>query len=196
MDPTTRPATNGLAPLRGMAARTHHRCRLPGTLGHHQPQPDRRRPGQHRKERPREARAGRSRTRRSPGRNHHHDSTDRRRAVGGGRQERNPTMTSRKQRRAMAAWASHARETSCHAARQLALAIVHDFSPDVPTYDLGIVLGDDETAWQRAPADYSWRGEHSWVVQHNSYWGYRSTLSEVHQPCMIHVGFLNWLITN
>jgi hypothetical protein len=96
----------------------------------------------------------------------------------------------------MAAWASHARETGRHAARELALTIVRGQSSAMQAYDLGIVLNDDETTWQRAPADYWYRGERSWMVQHNSYRGYRSTLSEVQQPCMFHVGMLDWLITN
>jgi hypothetical protein len=96
----------------------------------------------------------------------------------------------------MAAWAAQTRHTSRDAARALALTIVHQHSPVLHTFDLGIVLGDGETAWQRAPADYWWRGERSWMVQHNSYWGYRSTLNEVHQPCMFHAGMLEWLITN
>lgn len=105
-------------------------------------------------------------------------------------------MTRRKQRRAIAAWAAHARETSRHAARELALTIVDGRSAGMQAYDLGIVLNDGETAWHRAPADYWYRGEQSWLVQHNSYRGYRSTIDEVHQPCMIPVGMLDWLITN
>jgi hypothetical protein len=101
-----------------------------------------------------------------------------------------------KQRRAMAAWANQARETSRHAARELALTIVRGQSSALQAHDLGIVLNDGETAWQRAPADYWYRGERSWMVQHNSYRGYRSTLSEVHQPCMYYAGMLDWLITN
>jgi len=96
----------------------------------------------------------------------------------------------------MAAWASRARETSRHAARDLALTIVRGQPSAMQAYDLGIVLGDGETAWQRAHADYRHRSEHSWMVQHNSYRGYRSTINEVHQPCMHYAGMLCWLITN
>ena len=105
-------------------------------------------------------------------------------------------MTRRKQRRAMAAWASHARETSRQAARELALTIVRGQPSEMQAYDLGIVLNDDETAWQRAHTDYWYRGERSWTVQHNSYRGYRSTIDEVRQPCMCYAGMLDWLITN
>jgi hypothetical protein len=96
----------------------------------------------------------------------------------------------------MAAWASHVRETSRHAARELALTIVRGQSSGMQAYDLGIVLNDGETAWHRAPADYWYRGERSWMVRHNSYHGYRSTLSEIQQPCMYYAGMLDWLITN
>jgi hypothetical protein len=105
-------------------------------------------------------------------------------------------MTKRNQRRAIAVWAAHARETSRNAARALALTIVDGHSPGMQAYDLGIVLNDGETAWQRVPADYRWRGEQSWIVQHNSHRGYRSTLNEVHQPCMYYAGILDWVITN
>lgn len=105
-------------------------------------------------------------------------------------------MTKRKQRRALAAWSAQTRQASSAAARVLALTIVEGRSFGVHAYDLGIVLGDGEIAWQRAPADYWWRGEQSWTVQHNSYHGYRSTINEVHQPCMYHAGMLDWLITN
>jgi len=96
----------------------------------------------------------------------------------------------------MAVWANQARETGRHAARELALTIVRGRSSAMQAYDLGIVLNDGETAWQRAPADYWYRSERSWMVQHNSYRGYHSTLSEVHQPCMHYAGMLDWLITN
>lgn len=105
-------------------------------------------------------------------------------------------MTKRKQRRALAAWATQTRVTSRDNARALALTIVDGRAPGMQAYDLGIVLGDGETAWQRAPADYWWRGEQSWTVQYNSHYGYRSTVNEVHQPCMFHAGMLDWLITN
>jgi hypothetical protein len=105
-------------------------------------------------------------------------------------------MSGRKQRRALAAWVNQARETSRHAARELALTIVGGQPSAMQAYDLGIVLGDRETAWQRAPADYWWRGERTWTVQHNSYYGHRSTIGEVHQQCMYHAGVLDWLITN
>lgn len=105
-------------------------------------------------------------------------------------------MSKRKQRRALATWTAQARQISHHAARELALTIVGGYSPRVQTYDLGIVLNDAETAWQRVPADYWYRSERSWMVQHNSYRGYRSTINEIHQPCMIHAGMLDWLITN
>jgi hypothetical protein len=105
-------------------------------------------------------------------------------------------VSKRKQRRAMAAWAAQARETSRHAARDLALTIVRGQPSTMQAYDLGIVLNDGETAWQRAPADYWYRSECSWMVQYNSYRGYRSTINEVHQPCLSHAGMLDWLITN
>ncbi len=140
--------------------------------------------------------AGGSRTRRPPCWSHHYDNTDGRSAGTARRSERNPAMSRRKQRRAMAAWASHARETSRHAARELALTIVRGQPSAMQAYDLGIVLNDGETAWQRAPADYWYRGERSWMVQHNSYRGFRSTINEVHQPCMCYAGMLDWLITN
>ncbi|HZC53367.1 MAG TPA: hypothetical protein VE441_12830 [Mycobacterium sp.] len=105
-------------------------------------------------------------------------------------------MSRRTQRRAMAAWAAHIRETSRYAARELALTIVDGRSPGMQAYDLGIVLNDGETAWQQVPADYWYRSERSWIVQHNSYRGYRSIINEVHQPCLIPVGMLDWLITN
>ena len=105
-------------------------------------------------------------------------------------------MSRRRQRRAIAAWADQARETSRHAARELAVTIVRRQPSAMQAYDLGIVINDGETAWQRAPADYRWRGENTWMVQHNRYSGYRSTISEVHQPCVVHAGMLDWLITN
>lgn len=105
-------------------------------------------------------------------------------------------MTKRRQRRALATWAAQTREISSAAARTLALAIVEGRSPGLQAYDLGIVLGDDETAWQRAPADYWWRGEQRWTVQHNSHRGYRNTINDVHQVCMYPAGMLDWLITN
>jgi hypothetical protein len=105
-------------------------------------------------------------------------------------------VSRRKQRRAIAAWAYQAREASRHAARELALTIVRGQSSAMQAYDLGIVLNNGESAWQRVPADYWYRGELSWMVQDNSYRGYRSTINEVHQPYVIHGGLLDWLITN
>lgn len=105
-------------------------------------------------------------------------------------------MSKRKQRPAMAAWTKHARSTSPDAARALALSIVHGQSPGFQAYDLGIVLKDSETAWQRVHACYRYRGEQSWMVQHNSYHGHRGTLSEVRQPCMFSVGPSDGLIIN
>jgi len=104
-------------------------------------------------------------------------------------------VSRRKQRRALAAWVNQIRERSRHAARELALTIVGGQPSATQAYDLGIVLNDGETAWQRAPADYWYRGERSWMVQHNSYRGFRSTINEVHQPCMHYAGMLEWLIT-
>jgi hypothetical protein len=105
-------------------------------------------------------------------------------------------VSRRKQRRAIAAWVNHTRETSRHTARELALTIVHGHPSAMQAYDLGIVLNDDETVRQRTPAHYSYRGEHIWIVQHNSYRGYHSTINNVHQPCTYHAGMLDWLITN
>jgi hypothetical protein len=105
-------------------------------------------------------------------------------------------VSRRKQKKAMAAWTQQARETSPDAARALVLSIVRGESPGFQAYDLGIVLNDGETVWQRAPAHYQYRGERSWVEQHNSRRGYRSTINEVHQPCMFSAGFLDWLITD
>jgi hypothetical protein len=105
-------------------------------------------------------------------------------------------MTRRRQRRALAAWESRTRAISGQAARTLALTIVEGRAHGMQAYDLGIVLGDDETAWQRAPAYYSWRGERSWLAQHNSRFGHHSTINEVHQPCMYTAGMLDWLTTN
>ncbi len=105
-------------------------------------------------------------------------------------------MTKRKQRRALAAWAAQTRATSYYAARALALTIVDGRSLGIHAYDLGIVLNDGETAWQRVPADYWWRGERTWVEQHTSYYGHRSTINEVHQACLSHAGMLDWLVTN
>lgn len=105
-------------------------------------------------------------------------------------------MSRRKQKKAMAVCTRQARETSPRIARALALSIVRGESPGFQPYDLGIILNEGETAWQRTPAHYQYRGEHSWMVQLNSYWGYRSTVNEVHQPCMFSVGMLDWLISN
>ena len=33
-------------------------------------------------------------------------------------------------------------------------------------------------------------------MRHNSHSGRRSTVNEVHQPCLIYAGMLNWIITN
>ena len=127
---------------------------------------------------------------------HHYDSTDGRRGGTNRRSERNPAVSRRKQRRAIAAWANQARETSRHAARELALTIVRGQPSAMQAYDLGIVLNDDETAWQRAPADYWYGAERRWMVQYNSYRGYRSTINEVNEPYMLHAGMLDWLITD
>jgi hypothetical protein len=105
-------------------------------------------------------------------------------------------VSTRKQKKALDAWTRRARETSPHTARALALNIVRGESPGFQAYDLGIVLNKRENAWQRAPAHYQYRGERSWIEQRNSRCGYRSTLNEVHQPCMFNAGMLDWLITN
>lgn len=105
-------------------------------------------------------------------------------------------MNRRKQRRAIAAWTVQVRRISHDAARELALQTVSGERAGLQAYDLGIVLNDGETAWQRAPADYWYRSDRSWMVQHISHHGYRSTINEVHQPCMCHTGMLEWLITN
>jgi hypothetical protein len=94
-------------------------------------------------------------------------------------------MTKRQQQRALAAWAAQTREISTAAARALALAltIVEGHSAATQAYDLGIVIGDSETAWQHAPAEYSWRSERSRNVQHYSRSRDRSTINEILQPC-------------
>lgn len=105
-------------------------------------------------------------------------------------------MSRRTQKKAMATRANQIRETSVVAARALALTLVQGRAPGFQACDLGIVLNDAETAWQRAPARYQYRGESSWIVQHNSYWGYRSTISEAHQSCTFNAGILDWLVTD
>lgn len=59
----------------------------------------------------------------------------------------------RGQRRAIAAWATQARAISYDVARALALTMVGGGAAARPSYDIGIVLNYDETAWQRVPAD-------------------------------------------
>lgn len=105
-------------------------------------------------------------------------------------------MSSRKQKRAIAAWTKHARATSLQAARDLALVIVYGQSPGVQAYDLGIVLNQGETAWQRAPAYYTYRADQHWTVLHQGRRGRCSTVNEVHEACMLGAGLLDWLITN
>lgn len=106
-------------------------------------------------------------------------------------------MTSKRKRLEQCrAWCDQTRAVAYDNARALALAIVGGYQPTVPLYDLGIVLGPGEVVWQRTPADYWWRGEQSWSEQRTSYYGRRSTLTNIRRPVLNCAGTLEWLITN
>lgn len=106
-------------------------------------------------------------------------------------------MTSKRKRmKQYRAWCDEARTLAYENARTLALTITGGHQPAVPIYDLGIVLGADETVWQRAAACYWWRGEQTWTEQRTSYNGRRGTLTEVRRPVLNCAGTLSWLITN
>jgi hypothetical protein len=98
--------------------------------------------------------------------------------------------------RAMRAWETSTRACAHQHARVLAVAIAAGTAAGPQPYDLGIVLDAGERVWHRCLAAYQWRATETWVEQHMTHGGYRSTAREVTATRTYRLGMTDWLITN
>jgi hypothetical protein len=72
-------------------------------------------------------------------------------------------LSARKQRRALQQWNDTTRGLAYDAARAPAIQIVSGGNLGVQAYDIGVVLGEGEVVWQRAPTRFQTLGDLGWV---------------------------------